>query len=110
MRTGALDRRVTVLTFSTAPNELNEEIPAWRDLATVACSFTPISDGERMRAGELAASLTARFQVRWSRQLAAVLDPTCRLRFEGVTFTIAGVKPIGRQGGFEITSGARAEK
>ncbi|MFN3584839.1 phage head closure protein [Phenylobacterium sp.] len=108
MRGGELDRRVTLLYATTEPNGLGEEVETWRTLATVWASYSPTSDGERVRAAEVAAVIEARFRIRWSRSLTA-LTPKNRLRFEGREFNIIGVKEIGRREGLEISAAARAE-
>jgi hypothetical protein len=76
-------------------------------LADVPVAAKAISDGERFRGGELAASLTWRFTAVWTPEIAAV-SPTFLVLFEGVTYGIAGVKPVGRRAQVEITACAFA--
>ena len=71
----------------------------------VAASKTPVSDGERFRAGTVAQEITDRFVVRYSA-LTASITGADRLVCEGVTYGIAGRKEIGRREGFEITAKA----
>jgi head-tail adaptor len=69
-----------------------------------------VSDGERWRAGEVAAHITTRFVIRWSA-FAESITPADRLVFEGREFDISGVKePKGsRRKWIEITAAARSD-
>lgn len=109
MQAGKLDRRVTLVERVLTKAAFNEDVQTWpgpgRD---VWASYEPIKDAERLRSAEVAASITARFQIRWSEAVSAV-DPTWRLTFDGRAFDITAVKEIGRREGLEITAAARAE-
>jgi SPP1 family predicted phage head-tail adaptor len=109
MKAGDLDRRVTLQARTLTKNGFNEEVESWPDFATVWASYKPVSDAERVRPAQVAASITARFQIRWSSVLHA-LDPTWRLRFDGLSFDVVAVKEIGRREGLEISATARAER
>lgn len=106
MEAGKLDRRITieraVETTDAVGGVVRTWLPIWSNIAAAAI---PVSDGERWRAGELAAHVDTRFQVRWGFGV----EVTDRLVFEGRTFAIEGVKEIGRRVGQEITAAARAE-
>nr|WP_256370897.1 head-tail adaptor protein [Rhodovulum sp. ES.010] len=67
-----------------------------------------IADGERWRAGEVAAHVTTRFTVR-STAFTRNITPADRLVCEGVSYGITGIKEIGRRQWLEITAGARAD-
>lgn len=109
MDAGRLDRQVTLRRASAASsNGFNEPVAIWSDLATVRAGFAPVSDGERLRAGETLANMQCRFTVRWSATTAGV-DPRDRLIFDGREFDINGVKETGRRDFIEITATARAE-
>jgi SPP1 family predicted phage head-tail adaptor len=105
---GPMDRRITLERFSTTPDAFNEPVQAWSVLAEVAASYEPLSDGERFRAGETAATASARFVIRYSRAVADLDAKDC-LTFEGATHEIVHVKQIGRREGIEITTRARAD-
>lgn len=108
MRAGLLDRKVSILRAATAPNAFNEPVETWRPVLTLRAAYEPVSVGERLRAGEVAAYADARFRVRWSRA-AAEIGPTDRLVFEADEFNILGVTPIGRRVLLEISAKARGE-
>jgi len=105
---GDLDRRVTLERFTTTVDSFNEPVKAWGVLAARAASYYPLSDGERFRAGETAATASARFVIRYSAAVAD-LNPKDRLTFQGVVHDIVRVKEIGRREGLEITANARAD-
>lgn len=108
MKAGHLDSRITILRASMARNSFNEEVASWTPLAEVWAGAVPVSDGERLRAGETLASIKYRFTVRHSTMIATV-DARDRITYDGRTFDVNGVKPLGRREGYEITATARAE-
>lgn len=71
---------------------------------------TDVSDAERWRAGEVAATITTRFLVRLN-SLTAGITAADRLECEGLTYDIQGLKePPGTRGRWrEITANARAD-
>lgn len=105
MEAGKLDRRITIERFTATTDEVGGETQAWTGVAEVWAAVEPISDGERWRAAEVAASVTTRFRIRWG-QGVTVED---RIGYDGRTYDIVGVKEIGRREGQEITAAARAE-
>ena len=68
-----------------------------------------ISDGERMRAQEVGATLTRRFIVQ-SGDLTRDITPKDRLRYDGKDYEIFGVKETGNRFRLEITAGARVDQ
>lgn len=105
MRAGELDRRITIERAVVTTDPFGGEQRAWAPLHTVWAQALPISDGERWRAGEVAAQVTHRFRIRWG----AGVEPTDRIRYDGKVYEIVGVKEIGRRVGQEITAAARAD-
>lgn len=106
---GKLDRRIRIERFTSTTGELGGEIKAWTTLATRWASYEPLSDGERFRAGETAATATARFVIRHSAEVADV-GPLDRVVFKGVVYEIVHAKETGGRGvGIELTCKARAD-
>jgi SPP1 family predicted phage head-tail adaptor len=103
-----MDRRITLERFTTTTDAYNEPVKTWTTLATRWASYEPLSDGERFRASQTAASASARFVIRWSTTVAD-LTPKDRLLFGGVVHEIVHVKEVGRREGIEITTAARAD-
>lgn len=110
MSAGPLDRRVQFRRategtdgFGQTETWGNHGTPVWAHKAEV-------SDGERWRAGEVAAHITTRFRVRYSAFTAGI-TPKDRLTCEGRTYDISGIKEVGpRRTFFEITAAARVDQ
>lgn len=103
---GGRIRQVTIRrVIAERPDGEGSMLPEFGDLATVWAEVEAISDGERWRAMQVAATVTHRFRIRWGLGVT-VLD---RVRLEGRDFEISGVTEIDRRAGQEITAIARAE-
>lgn len=104
-----LDRKITIQRFTSSQDEFGTPIEVWSDLATVWANYRPVSDAEKMQAGEVSATLSARFTIRYDSAWAD-LSPIDRVVFEGRTFDVFGCKEVeGRRQFLEITASARAE-
>lgn len=109
MQAGKLDRRVQFRRFTLTDDGFTT-VETWADHgAPVWASRRDVSDRERMAAMEVSATITTRFQVRWSRFTAGI-TPKDRLTCEGAEYEITGIKELGRRQGFEITASARADQ
>ena len=104
-----LDRRVQFERY-TATDDGFGVVEAWSAHGSpVPAAKKDVSDGEKWRAGEVAAHITARFTVRWSAFTAA-LTPKDRLTCEGRSYDISGIKEVGaRRRWLEIAAAARAD-
>jgi SPP1 family predicted phage head-tail adaptor len=107
---GELDRRITIRRVSLVPNEFNELIETWNDLATVWAKRTDASANESYRAQEVGAQISVRFVIRYSVQVAD-LNPLDRIAFDGREYNITRVgEPAGTRNRWrEIDAVARAE-
>lgn len=110
MQSARLDRRLTLQRFtSTQDPGSGENVETWSDLATVWANYKPVSDGEKMQAGEVSATLSARFTIRYDSAWAD-LSALDRVVFEGRTFDVWGCKEVdGRRQFLEITAAVRSE-
>jgi len=110
MRAGKLDRRITfIMKVQVGPDSFGDMQTVDRTVGPVWAAVIPVSDGEQMRAAQAGATLTHRFQVRYSCQVAAV-DAMAQIVFEGRTYAIiAPPKEIGRREGLEFSATARAD-
>lgn len=106
MRAGNLDRRLTLRRNTPTTDDFGGEVPNWADLATVWASKQDVSDAERVRAQQVGASITTRFQI---RPLPGGARPSARDQVvcEGLTYEISNVKEIGRRSGWEISAKAQ---
>lgn len=109
-----LDRQITIQRATETRDTFHNLVQGpWNNLITVRAAKQEISDGEKVRAQkvraqEMGADITMRFQVRWNRTIATV-NAKDRLLFEGKLFEILGVKEIGRREGREITATTRID-
>ena len=105
MTAGKLDRRVQFERY-TLTDDGFQKVKQWAAHGSpVWASKQDVSDGERMRAGEVSATLTTRWVVRSSAFTRAITAKDA-LTYNGVTFAIFGIKEIGRNDMLEITAGA----
>lgn len=109
MQSGKLDRRITLMQYGITYNGDNEPVEGFTPLATVWASATPVSDGEKVRAAEVGATISMRFQVRYSSAIA-VLNPKDCLVYGTKVHDIFGVKELGRRDGLEISAAAPADE
>lgn len=103
MDAGKLDRRITLQRFFTTYDEWNQPTEGWTDLGQRWASKEDVSDGEKVRAAQVGASVSTRFQVRWD-SVTSTITAADRLVYDGVEHEIQGVKEIGRREGLEITA------
>jgi SPP1 family predicted phage head-tail adaptor len=106
---GKLDRRVQFQRATTSDDGFTQVETFANHGSPVWAEKTEVSDAERWRAGEVAASITCRFRVRYSA-FSAGITPKDRLTCEGRTYDISGIKEIERREGFEITAAARVDQ
>ena len=102
---GKLDRRVQFRRFTDGDDGF-QTTKVWENHGSpVSAHKQDVSDGERMRAGAVSATLTARFEVR-SSIFTRALTAKDALIYNGVTREIFGIKEIGRNNRLEISTGA----
>lgn len=109
MNIGKLDKKISLQKCTPSYNETGQQIENWDEVKEVWAAHNPISDGEKWGSGEVKAFVTDRFIVRFCAALA-LIDATWRVNYDNRVYDIAGVKPIGRKAGFELTATARAER
>lgn len=107
MTAGRFDRRITLLRKAVANTGLGVT-EAWGQIGEIWASRKDVSDGEKMAAGGVMATLSARFVVR-SSDLTRGLTPKDALIEGGKTFQIAGIKEMDRRRFLEISAEARAD-
>jgi head-tail adaptor len=107
---GKLDRRVQ-FRRATLSDDGFAHVETFANLGTpVSAHKRDVSDGEKFRAGEIAAHLTTRFQVR-SSEFTRGITPKDTLTCEGREYNIYGIKELeGRKRLLEITAGVRLDK
>ena len=102
-----LDRQIT-LRRKAVSNTVLGLTEAWADLGVTWSSRKDVSDGEKIAAGGVMATLAARFVVP-SSTLTRGLTAKDALIEGGKTFQVMGIKELGRRDFLEITAEARAD-
>jgi SPP1 family predicted phage head-tail adaptor len=112
MKPEKLDRIIRLERATVTQHEgSGENVETWATLGPqkIFASYTPVSDGEKVAAGEVGSTLMARFVIRYDSAWADV-NPKDRLVFEGRTFDIWGAKEVhGRRQFIEITAAVRSD-
>lgn len=99
------DRKVTFQRF-TKDDDGFQNVKRWADFGhPVWARKKDVSDGERVRAGEVAASLTTRWTV-MSCALTRSITAKDAISYRGISYAIWGIKEIGQNQFLEITTGA----
>ncbi|RVG20291.1 phage head closure protein [Sinorhizobium meliloti] len=100
-----LDHRITIQRATVVYDEFNSPVETWSDLATVWARRRDVSDGEKVAAGQVGATLMSRFTVR-STTTTRDMKPTDRLNYDGAIWNIHGLKEAdeGRNRFIEITA------
>lgn len=91
MDAGRRDRRVTFERATETTNALNEPVRTWAAVATEWAAREDVSDSELIAAGELGASLGARFVVLRS-SVTETVTPKDRLLHDGAVWNIKAVR------------------
>lgn len=111
MKPERFDRKIDLQRKTVTQDDYGGEVATWSSIVPggIFASYKAISDGEKLAAGEVGSTLSARFVIRYDSAWADVssLD---RLVFEGRTFDIWGAKEFeGRRQFIEITAAVRSE-
>ena len=106
MEAGKLDRRLTLRRNTPSTDEFGGETADWSDVATVWASKEDVRDAERVRAQQVGASITTRFQI---RPLADGARPSVKdhVICEGIEYEVGAVKEIARRAGWELSATAQ---
>lgn len=107
LQAGKRDTRIAVHRATYTKDALNADIETWVHQGSIFAERLDVSDGERVRAAEVGATLTTRFRVLRTRFTSAV-TPRDRIVIGAQVFDISGIKELGRAG-YEITAAARQD-
>ena len=105
MRSGRLDRRLTLQRKTATENDYGEPVETWTTLATVWAEKIPVRGFERYAAMQTVAEVDTRFKIRYRTDIS----PLDRVVCAGTTYDVQGVLEIGRREGWEILARGRAE-
>ena len=106
IRSGDLNKRLSLLRASDTTNALGEPDPTWSLLGTVWAAKADVSDGEKVKAAGVELLIDTRFTVRAS-SLTRSLTTADRLMCGGRLYDITGLKDVEAETGIEISAGSR---
>lgn len=90
-KAGELDRRITIQRFTQVDDGYSAGAKVWADLTTVWAGRNDLSDRETVSAGQVNASLIARFKVR-SSTVTRTVTAADRISYDGAVWGVQGVK------------------
>lgn len=102
MRSGELDRRITLETPAAAQDTFGEAISTWTPFATVWAKYLPLKGKEQLDAQGVDAQQEARFHIRYRPNVTTLM----RFTFDGNVYGIEAVTEIGRREGLELLARA----
>jgi SPP1 family predicted phage head-tail adaptor len=102
------DRLITFRRLGRTFDAYNRPVEGWTDLVQAWAEKADISDGERMQAAQIGATVTARFRTPYAPVYASI-DAKDRIVLDGREYDIKGIKEIGTREGLEFTAAARAD-
>lgn len=99
MRAGKLDRTITIQWYDeTNIDDYGTPKPDWKDRATVRAQIIQQSTEEFIRGYGASDDAIVIFRVRWIDDITTA----DRVSFDGETYNIKELKPIGRRKGLDI--------
>lgn len=106
MDIGRLDRRITIESFTTSTNELNEEVKTWSTLATVWATMT-YPKGLASNETDNQARQTATIPVMWWIRYREGLNETMRINYNSEYFYITRVNYPDRKTSIQLVTEKR---
>ncbi len=112
MRSGRLDRRITIERRTVAQNSFGEENETWSNAGELWAEKRHERVLERFASQQRYASAEVAFRVRWFPLIptvTAALDDY-RITYEGREYNILGIDEIGRREGAHVVCVSRTDK
>lgn len=100
MRAGKMDRPITIQQRGTTRGESGGEREGWSNFAQCFAEVKWDSGGESDVTHKRSAKQTVYFEIHWRPGVI----PTMRVIYEGQTYDITDVQPIGRHEGLRLTA------
>lgn len=93
MQIGTLRHRITLQSYTAAPDSYGDPIKAWSDLADVWAAVEPLTGREYFQAQQTHAEVTYRVRIRYRGDVV----PTMRIAYTGKTLEILAVIDVGER-------------
>ena len=107
MRTGELDRRITLRRPTKAQDSYGEPLITYADEATVWAKVTPIAGGESYEGDQRTNKQRVEVLIRYRAGMEA---NAWLFVYDGETYEIEDVQEVGRREGLKLTAYAREVK
>ena len=105
MRSGSLDRKITIEQKTVSRNTFGEEVETWATFSSVWAKVIPLRGQERFESKLVNAEVDTMFRIRY---LSGVL-PTMRVVHETRLYDIHSVIEIGRREGHDLVTSVRLD-
>jgi SPP1 family predicted phage head-tail adaptor len=98
MRSGKLDRRITLQTLTISRDGYGATIETWTDLDTVWAEVVPLKGTEYFAAAQIVVEEQLKFRIRYRSDLTEKV----RITYNGQTYDVQNITEIGRRQGLEL--------
>ena len=104
LRSGSFDRPITLerRAVPATKDSFGARKAEWSELCKARAAVKPLASSERIAAGTKLAVEVASFTIRWRPDLAPTKED--RIRYEGRSWAITGIREIGRHSAWELTA------
>ena len=103
MRTGKMNRYITIETPTVTQDSFGGEVTTWATFAVVWAARVDMKARERFNSDQIQAKETTTWRIRWLINV----QPDMRITYSGKVYEIIGLAELGRTAGLEITTEAR---
>jgi SPP1 family predicted phage head-tail adaptor len=100
---GELDRRVSLQRLVRGRGVENEPVEDWCEFGEVWGSKRDVAGKKELANGEVVATVTTLFKIRWRSDVTA----QCRVVCEGETYDVADLRQLGRREALQFAGAKR---
>lgn len=109
MRSGALDRRITIEQATATTDATGAEVLTWTKLADAWAERTPISATSKFAADQRYSDADTTYEIRWQPYVPTLSTKMNRIVYRDRIYNIMGVMEHGRQDSAVIVTKSRAD-
>ena len=104
MRSGQLDRRITLYRRTEGKDSAGQPVDEWQKLGNVWASWNPVRGSRRWQAQQHVERAAGYFEIRWRPGIL----PVDEVEYDGMRFKVEGVpEEVGRRVGLRLHVSAR---
>lgn len=110
MRSGKLDRRITVQVRSVTRDATGGEVETWTNAYDIWAERETTGATERFAASQRIADVDTLFRIRWNDDVERLVTPQShRITYRGRWYEVLGVVEIGRREGLWLPTKSRGD-